>query len=129
MKMNSALSRYLREVKAYLPVSGKMKRWISESIELSCAEKLGENPGYNSIVAAFGAPEEAAAGYIESAGTTELLKAFRTRRQTSIAVIAAITIILVSWAAALTWAVQRTESIAEGGVVISEPSVLSEDEL
>ena len=54
------------------------------------------------------------------------MKVIRLRRKIIAAVMAAVIFILISWSAAVTWAVLRTENMAEGGVTTYAPSEIAE---
>lgn len=78
-----AKRRYLREIRGWLPCSGKWKRGILEKIEQSIAQFLSENPeaSYEALAERFGSPRQIAATYVDEMGTDELLRDLRVRRR------------------------------------------------
>ena len=78
-----AKRRYLREIRGWLPCSGKWKRGILEKIEQSMAQFLSENPeaSYEALAERFGSPRQIAATYVDEMGTDELLRDLRVRRR------------------------------------------------
>ena len=95
--------KYCRIVRSLLPCGRAEKEYIMEQLEASIDSFLSDEPGadFNAIQQRFGTPEEVAASLIENSGTAELLKAIRIRKQIVIAVITALCVALMFFAAAL----------------------------
>lgn len=101
MDRNSrAVRRYLREIRGWLPCSGKMRRVILERIENTVLEYLIENPEtfYEELTEQFGVPQQIAASYVEEMGTNELLRDLRIRRRIIGTIAAAAIAVVVLWA-------------------------------
>lgn len=101
MDRNSrAVRRYLREIRGWLPCSGKMRRVILERIENTVLEYLIENPetSYEELTEQFGVPQQIAASYVEEMGTNELLRDLRIRRRIIGTIAAAAIAVVVLWA-------------------------------
>lgn len=99
-----AKRRYLREIRGWLPCSGKWKRGILEKIEQSIAQFLSENPeaSYEALAERFGSPRQIAATYVDDMGTAELLKDLRARRRVVQIVAAAAVTVVCLWTGLIT---------------------------
>ena len=99
-----AKRRYLREIRGWLPCSGKWKRGILEKIEQSMAQFLSENPeaSYEALAERFGSPRQIAATYVDDMGTAELLKDLRARRRVVQIVAAAAVTVVCLWTGLIT---------------------------
>lgn len=95
-----AVRRYLREIRGWLPCSGKLKRGILERIEHTIQEYLAENQdaAYEELTERFGAPQQIAATYVEEMGTDELLRDLRIRRKIMKIVAATAAVVICLWA-------------------------------
>lgn len=98
---NSALRRYYRIIRSYLPCSGKLKKQILMEIRTNISNYLEEFPAaeFSQIEARFGTPKSIAAAYVDDMDTQELLHALRIRRKITIIVVAAVLIIMAMWSA------------------------------
>ena len=99
-----AKRRYLREIRGWLPCSGKWKRGILEKIEQSMAQFLSENPeaSYEALAERFGSPRQIAATYVDEMGTDELLRDLRVRRRVVGIIAAAAVTVVCLWAGLVT---------------------------
>lgn len=99
-----AKRRYLREIRGWLPCSGKWKRGILEKIEQSMAQFLSENPeaSYEALAERFGSPRQIAATYVDEMGTDELLRDLRVRRRVVGMIAAAAVTVVCLWAGLVT---------------------------
>lgn len=106
MKNNKTAKQYCRIVRSWLP-NGKMRRDIMAKIENSADEYIQQNPDadYDTIQTQLGLPKDIAASYIESLGTSEVLKNLRIRRRILTVIIVTAMAVLLSWATIVTWAV------------------------
>lgn len=95
-----AVRRYLREIRGWLPCSGKLKRGILERIEHTIQEYLAENQdaAYEELTERFGMPQQIAATYVEEMGTDELLRDLRIRRKIMKIVAATAAVVICLWA-------------------------------
>lgn len=99
-----AKRRYLREIRGWLPCSGKWKRGILEKIEQSIAQFLSENPeaSYEALAERFGSPRQIAATYVDEMGTDELLRDLRVRRRVVGMIAATAVAVVCLWAGLVT---------------------------
>lgn len=106
MKTNRVAKQYCRKVRSWLP-NGKMRRDIMAKIENSADEYIQQNPDadYDTIQTQLGLPKDIAASYIESLGTSEVLKNLRIRRRILTIIIVTALAVLLSWTATVTWAI------------------------
>mgnify|MGYP001116616268 CR=1 FL=1 len=74
-KGNRAARRYLRNVKDWLPCSGKLKREIMARIKNVLDDYLAEHPDADFVELShrFGLPKQIASSYVEEMDTEELL--------------------------------------------------------
>ena len=82
-KGNRAARRYLRNVKDWLPCSGKLKREIMARIKNVLDDYLAEHPDADFVELShrFGLPKQIASSYVEEMDTEELLHNLRIRRR------------------------------------------------
>ena len=92
-------ARYLRRVRRLLPCVRKTKNAIMQQIHDSMDGYLADHPtaDYAQLKAQFGEPETVAAAYVESSGTTEILKSLRIRRRIVAIIVAVTTAALLVW--------------------------------
>ena len=107
-KRNRAARRYLRNVKDWLPCSGKLKREIMARIK-------------NVL---DGLPKQIAASYVEDMDTEELLRNLRIRRRIVGIVTCTALIVVTLWAGTVTYAIIRNERLAHGYGVLGEIEVI-----
>lgn len=98
---DAALRRYRRQVRSYLPCSGKQKRRILGDIQERISAFVEEHPDctFTEVEAHFGSPQTIAAACLESMDLKELLHTIRLRRRiiTVIIIVAFITVTLWAW--------------------------------
>ncbi len=97
---NKAAKRYLRQVRAWIPVGGQMKRQILDMVQSNLQEYLEECPDaqWNDLVRRFGTPQQIASAQVEEMEAGELLQNLRIRRRVvTIAVCTALAVVLM-WA-------------------------------
>lgn len=101
------LRRYLRQVRGWLPCGGKLKKQIMGQIEDRVRDFLEHNPDADltRLQAEFGTPQAIAAAYVDNTDTAEILKSLRVRRRIVAIVAITMAVILISWAAAVTWTI------------------------
>lgn len=110
------LKSYYREISAWLPCGGRLKREIMCRIRSNVVAYLAENPDANmeEIEYRFGAPKEIAAAYVSDLDAGELLAALRVRRRIVAAVLAAVMFVVVSWGGCVLWAVHEANKTYGG---------------
>lgn len=103
---NSALLRYYRIIRSYLPCSGKLKKQILMEIRTNISHYLEEFPDaeFPQIEARFGSPQSIAAAYVDDMNTQELLSALRIRRKIATMLVAALLAIVTMWGTVVTMA-------------------------
>ena len=96
---NKAARRYLRIVRQLLPCSKKTRSAILAGITASLNAYLEQFPDatYPELEAKYGSPQQIAATYVESAGTADILKEMRIRRQILELISFAAALVLVIW--------------------------------
>lgn len=117
-----AKRRYLREIRGWLPCSGKWKRGILEKIEQSIAQFLSENPeaSYEALAERFGSPRQIAATYVDEMGTDELLRDLRVRRRVVGMIAATAVAVVCLWAGLVTATYLDHLNGMNGYVVVGE---------
>ena len=97
---DSALRRYVRTVRSYLPCSRKVKQQILKEIQGNMNAYLEENPkaDYAQIEAHFGSPQNIAAAYVDDMDTQELLRTLLIRKKIKTAIIGCLFVIVLLWA-------------------------------
>lgn len=110
------LKSYYREISAWLPCGGRLKRDIMGRIRANVDAYLEENPDANmeAIENRFGTPKEIAAAYVSDLDAGELLAALRVRRRIVAAVLAAVMFVVVSWGGCVLWAVHEANKTYGG---------------
>lgn len=100
----AALRRYQRQVRSYLPCSGKQKRRILTDIQERIGTFVDEHPDctFAEIEAHFGTPQTIAAACLENMELTELLRTIRLRRRMVTIVVSAVMIAIALWAGCVT---------------------------
>lgn len=125
-----AVRRYLREIRGWLPCSGKLKRGILERIEHTIQEYLAENQNasYEELTERFGMPQQIAASYVEEMGTDELLRDLRIRRKIMKIVAATAAVAFILWAGYLTIALIDVHENVNGYGGYGEVTVIERTE-
>lgn len=125
-KRNGAARRYLRNVKDWLPCSGKLKREIMARIKNVLDDYLAEHPDadFAELSHRFGLPEQIAASYVEDMDTGGLLRNLRIRRRIVGIVTCAALIAVTLWAGTVTYAIIHNERLARGYGVLGEIEVI-----
>ncbi|MBR2831616.1 MAG: hypothetical protein IKE57_01675 [Oscillospiraceae bacterium] len=120
-KTEKAVRRYLRQVNKYLPCAAGMRHKLILQLHKGLNAFIHDEPdtNYEKIVAQFGRPEDVAASYVESAGTSEILRSLLIRKKIITVIIAVSAVIIISWAAVVTWAIIR-ENDTLNGVITKE---------
>ena len=116
MTHNKAIRRYCRQVRAWLPCGQKQKRYITQKILADTTARFEDDGAvtYTALVEHFGTPQAIAAAYIDSQDTAALLRSLRIRRRIMAMVAGTLACILISWAATVTWAIEREKCSADG---------------
>lgn len=126
MGMNDRqLRRYLRQIRSMLPCGGKRRRELMDNVRSGVIRYLEEHPDATAeqVMAYFGAPEAIAASYVESAGTAEILRSVRIRRKITAMVAVVLLVILLSWAAVVTWAVIDAYRDVRGDILVTTTEI------
>lgn len=113
---NRAARRYLREVRSWLPCSGKSKKKILGEISGRVREYLSQYPeaGYGEIEAQFGTPQRIAASYVDEMETPELLRQLRIRGKV-VKIIGAVALaVMLLWAGTVSLALADSYNSAHG---------------
>lgn len=113
---DSALRRYYRTIRSYLPCSGKLKKQILMEIRTNISHYLEEFPEaeFSQIEARFGSPQSIAAAYVDDMDTQELLHALRIRRKITTMLIAALLAIVTMWGTVVTAAYIDAQKQSDG---------------
>lgn len=129
-KRNRAARRYLRNVKDWLPCSGKLKREIMARIKNVLDDYLAEHPDadFAELSHRFGLPKQIAASYVEDMDTEELLRNLRIRRRIVGIVTGTALIVIALWIGTVTYAIIHNESFSYGYVVVGEAKVIDSAE-
>ncbi len=109
-KCNSAVRRYLRLVRSWLPCSGKMKREIMQKIRIQAETFVAENPNadYAALEARFGTPKQIASSYVDEMGTDQLLEHLRIRKNILRIVTFGVLAIVLIWISVVSMAYYQT---------------------
>jgi hypothetical protein len=96
-----------------------------DNVRSGATRYLEEHPDATAeqVMAYFGAPEAIAASYVESAGTAEILRAVRIRRKITAMVAVVLLVILLSWAAVVTWAVIDAYRDVRGDILVTTTEI------
>lgn len=131
-RLNKDARRYLREIRGWLPCTGRMKRNVMNEIRGTVQDFLDEDPNadYAAITARFGTPEQIAGTYVDEAETGKLLHDLRIRRKiVKIAIVAAASLLFI-WLGAVGIMICYNAHQASTGVIfvdIVEDTWLAED--
>jgi len=107
---------YRRKVLALLPCTKRQKQRIISQFDASLSGYIQSNPDANFIDLEehFGSPEAIAASYVESAGTAELLRSLYIRKRIVLAVSLALAVLIISWAAIVSWSMVKFNNAVNG---------------
>ncbi len=127
MKNKNAL-RYRRKVLSLLPCTKRQKQKIISQFDASLSDYIESNPDVDFIDLEdhFGSPEAIAASYVENAGTADILQALRIRKRIVLTVSLAFAVLLISWAAVVTWSMVKFNN-AVNGYSIESTQTLPDD--
>ena len=127
MKNKNAL-RYRRKVLSLLPCTKRKKQKIISQFDASLSDYIESNPDVDFIDLEdhFGSPEAIAASYVENAGTADILQALRIRKRIVLTVSLAFAVLLISWAAVVTWSMVKFNN-AVNGYSIESTQTLPDD--
>ena len=77
------LKHYYRQVSAWLPCGGRLKKQLMSSITATVDGYLAEHPeaDFAALQAHFGSPQQIASAFVDEMETEELLNALRIRRK------------------------------------------------
>ena len=97
MKNSSALKRYYREIRSWLPVSSRQKNKIVGDLSSSIDAYLDTHPeaDLQEIQAHFGNPSSIASAYVDNANTADLLRGLRIRKRIVTAVVVGVLVIIL----------------------------------
>ena len=114
------LRRYYRAIRSWLPCTRKLKKQIIGQLQSRVQDYLTQNPDTDitELQAEFGAPQTIAAAYVENSGTEEILRGLRVRRRVVAIVMTAVMVVLVSWAAVVTWEVVKLQELPNSYIVV-----------
>ena len=113
---NADVQRYLREIKADIPCTGKRKRDILNRISETIGGYLEENtnPSYDELTARFGTPKQIVTSCLEEMDSGELIKRLKIKRKIVGIVAAAAVAVVVLWAAAVSIMLYKDEQARNG---------------
>ena len=114
------LRRYYRAIRSWLPCTRKLKKQIIGQIQSRVQDYLTQNPDtdISQLQAEFGAPQTIAAAYVENSDTEEILRGLRVRRRVVAIVMTAVMIVLLSWAALVTWAIVKEQDHLHNSYIV-----------
>lgn len=94
------LKHYYRQVSAWLPCGGRLKKQLMSSITATVDGYLAEHPeaDFAALQAHFGSPQQIASAFVDEMETEELLNALRIRRKIVSIIFGCIIAILAIWA-------------------------------
>lgn len=115
-KNNSALRRYCKQVKKWLPCGGKVAKRILQDLRMNLLVYLEENPNadFEQLKEHFGQPKDIACAYIDGQNTEELLAALRLRRRVLAMVAGALMLLLAICGVYISWASHEINNTSYG---------------
>lgn len=124
----SAVKRYFRTIRSYLPCSHKLKKRITNEIASSVNGFLEDHPDATiaDVRAHFGEPQNIAAAYVDDMNTPELLHALRVRRRTITIILVGVITALFMWASCLTYAYAEHTAQIDGTIEISIDDIIDD---
>lgn len=116
------LRRYYRVIRSWLPCTRKLKKRIIGQLRSRVQDHLAQKPDtdISQLQAEFGTPQMIAAAYVENSGTEEILRGLRARRRIAAIVMTAVTVVLLSWAAVVTWEIVREQDHLHNSYIVVE---------
>ena len=125
---NKNARRYRRKVLSLLPCTKRQKQKIISQFVASLSDYIESNPDVDFIDLEdhFGSPEAITASYVENAGTADILQALRIRKRIVLTVSLAFAVLLISWAAVVTWSMVKFNN-AVNGYSIESTQTLPDD--
>ena len=105
VNQNRAVRRYCRQVRSWLPCSASQKRRILRDLKERLNFFSEQGSDYDAIVSSIGTPQTVAAAYVEDLDTGTLLRSLRIRRKIVCIVAVTALVVLISWAATVSWAI------------------------
>lgn len=114
--LDAALKRYYRSIHRELPCSFKMKKRIMQQIYESVNLFLEQNPtaDFETVQSHFGEPQTIALSYVEDQDAPALLRKMRIKKIAIAIVAVTMALVLVSWIAAMTWAIINEQQAQNG---------------
>ena len=118
-ELQRSLAGYYREIRSWLPCSGKQKDLILSRFRDSVQAYLEDHPtaDFAQIRRRFGNPDEIAGSYVEEMGTLELLRIMRIRRRIVAIVAGTAAVILLTWLGVIGWAIAKEISYSNGHII------------
>lgn len=103
-RFSTSLRRYQRQVRSYLPCSGKQKRRILAGIHERVNAFVAEHSDctFAEVEAHFGSPQDIAVSCLENMNLKELLQTIRLRRRIVTILVSAVLIAISLWAGCIT---------------------------
>mgnify|MGYP007000583581 len=98
-KQNWYIGRYVRAVSGFLPCSGKVKKPLLDTLRAQAEEYIADGGDAAALEQRFGTPQQVAAAWVDEMGTSELLKALRSRRRVVLTVLTGVIAALAVWLA------------------------------
>ena len=116
------LLRYYRAIRSWLPCTRKLKKQIMVQVQSRVQDYLTQNPDTDitGLQAEFGTPQTIAAAYVENSDIEEILRGLRVRRRIVAIVMTAVMIVLLSWAAVVTWEIVYAYNTFNYGYIVVE---------
>lgn len=126
-----AVRHYLREIRGWLPCSGKLKRGILKRIASTVREYVMDNPNvsYEGLTEHFGIPQQIAATYVEEMGTGELLRDLRIRRKIVRIVVTTAAFLICLWAGLVIASYVDHHKDVNGYLIVDEVRVIERNEI
>lgn len=119
-RRDSALRRYYRKIRSYLPCSGKIKKKILSEICTNVSRYLEEFPNaeYSQIEARFGTPQCIAAAYVDDMDTQELLQSMHIRRKIVVTITGFLLIVLLTWTSVVCYTAVKAAKNYPGTITV-----------
>lgn len=127
---NSAVKRYLREVRKSLPCGRKERKRVLDGIRQSIENEPADGPEtYEDLVSRYGSPDEIASSYFSEKSTGELIRELRIGNRVLAILLSAVVIALLlrlGW-----WVASYVSLMGEypGYIVEGQPVVIEDYEI
>lgn len=127
---NSAVKRYLREVRKSLPCGRKERKRVLDGIRKSIENEPADGPEtYEDLVSRYGSPDEIASSYFSEKSTGELIRELRIGNRVLAILLSAVVIALLlrlGW-----WVASYVSLMGEypGYIVEGQPVVIEDYEI